>query len=147
MDYRMVEKEETQVIGVYGSIDEGIWDKVKQDGTLSELEQMGGGPITLGLCFGDDDLGRNTYMVAVKSKAEDARKYEKYIIPESSWLVFESKGPVKPALTDTWTYIYGEFLPSGSYRQNRYIPTIEKFFGTDTESEDYLAEIWIPVLK
>ena len=67
MNYRVVEKNEVKVLGVFGSVDNGIWGKVKQDGTLADLQKIAGNELSLGLCFGYDDKGNNTYMVAVET--------------------------------------------------------------------------------
>jgi AraC family transcriptional regulator len=147
MNYRLVEKEEIKVIGIFGSIQDDIWGKVKKDGSLYELEKIGGGDISLGICFGYDENGINTYMVAVEAEKEEADKYATYTIQASSWIVFESKGPIYPTLSDTWKRIYGEFMPSSNYEQNPDIPTIEKYFSNDTMAEGYYVEIWIPIIK
>lgn len=151
MNYRLIKKEAIKTIGVFGSVDDNIWGNVKADGTLNELENIGGNTISLGLCFGYDDNGVNTYMVAVKSPENPAsklkQKYKEYTIPASSWIIFESIGPVFPTLSNTWKRIYGEFIPSNNYKQNPDIPTIEKYFNNDVNAEDYKVEIWIPIMN
>jgi AraC family transcriptional regulator len=147
MDYRVVDKEQVKVVGIFGDINEGIWDQVKKDGTLAKLNSYGENHISLGLCFGYDDNGKNTYMVAVKEpeNIEINFKYDTYTIPASSWLVFESVGPVFPTLQNIWKRIYGEFIPSNNYIQNPRIPTVEKYYGNETEAKNYTVEIWIPI--
>jgi AraC family transcriptional regulator len=149
MNFSVAEKEEIKVVGIYGDVSKGIWDQVKEDGTLEELELYGDNDISLGLCFGYDEEGKNKYMVAVVGfkNVSYEKKYDTYLIPKSSWLVFESIGPVFPTLQDMWKRIYGEFIPSNNYKQNPGIPTVEKYFGNDTNSADYKVEIWIPVLE
>lgn len=148
MNYKLVDKCEQKVIGVYGDVNKGLWDQVKKDGTLMELEGFNSNVISLGLCFGYDEQGNNKYMVAVDAPedCEIKDKYVSYVVPATSWLVFESVGPVYPTLQDTWKRIYGEFLLSSNFKQNPDIPTIEKYFSNDTDSADYKVEVWIPIL-
>ncbi|NLK24925.1 MAG: putative sulfate exporter family transporter [Clostridiales bacterium] len=54
------------VIGIYGDVNKGLWDKVKEDRTLMELENYSQDGISLGLCFGYDEEDNNKYLVAVK---------------------------------------------------------------------------------
>lgn len=148
MKYQVVEKEEMKVVGVLGDVNQGLWEQVKSDGTLEELEAYCMDNISLGLCWGYDEDGKNTYMVAVQplKNIEVNPRYETYVIPAASWLIFKSVGPIFPTLQDTWKRIYGEFLPSNQYKQNPDIPTIEKYYGSDTDKENYTVEIWIPIM-
>lgn len=151
-----------------------FWDQCKADGTVAKLIEIGANSCTLGVCFGYDDEGFNDYMVGVeidrdqvetdrdgveisrdrvetrrdqietdRDQVDDMKTVE---IPESSWLVFESIGPVAPTLGNTWGRIYGEFLPQSVYRQAS-LPTIEKYFGGDVDADDYRVEIWIPIAR
>lgn len=148
MKYRVVQKDSMNVIGVFGSVNDGIWPQVKSDGTLKELEAYGGDSVSLGLCFGFDDDGKNKYMVAVEDKGDNNLKdrYRSFAIPASSWLIFEAIGPLFPTLQNTWKKIYGEFIPSNNYKQNPDLPTVEKYFSNETEAADYIVEIWIPIM-
>ncbi len=112
MKYQVVEKEEMKVVGVFGDVNQGLWGQVKSDGTLEELEAYCMDNISLGLCFGYDEEGKNTYMVAVQpSKDTEVNpKYETYVVPATSWLIFKSVGPIFPTLQDTWKRIYTDII-------------------------------------
>ncbi|NLO09175.1 MAG: AraC family transcriptional regulator [Clostridiales bacterium] len=147
MNYRIVEKNEMNALGVFGSVENDIWGKVKGDGTLAELQKISGNESSLGLCFGYDDKGNNTYMVAVETDQSGYKDYKTYIVPSTSWIVFESRGAVIPTLGETWKRIYSEFMPSSNYKQDPDIPTIEKYFSNNSMANDYLVEIWLPILN
>lgn len=67
-------------------------------------------------------------------------------LPASKYAVFTYKGTVEK-LKDTYTYIYGTWLPNSGYKMTKYfdfelyIP--EKFKGIDNPDTEF--EIWIPI--
>ncbi len=152
MNYRIVERESFRVAGkvVTSSLENNVipqfWDECKKDGTLERLLEVGVDTSTYGMCFGYNEEGINDYMVGTETVKDAAVDLKTVTVPKSAWLVFESVGPINPALGNTWTRIYGEFLPQSIYKQSL-LPTIEKYFSNDVNAEDYLVEIWIPVLQ
>jgi AraC family transcriptional regulator len=152
MNYRVVEKDAFKATGriVTSSLENNItpqfWDKCKKDGTIDKLYEVGINKCTLGICFGYNDEGINDYMVGIETKHDFTENMKTVEIPKSAWLVFESVGPVNPTLGNTWTRIYGEFLPQSIYKQAP-LPTFEKYFTNDINVDNYYMEIWIPVVK
>lgn len=152
MNYRVVERDRFRVAGkiVTSSLENNItpqfWSACKQDGTVDRLIEIGVNPYTLGICFGFNDEGFNDYMVGIETVLDAAEGLKVVEIPKTTWLVFDSIGPINPTLGNTWSRIYGEFLPQSVYRQAM-LPTIEKYFSNDTDAEDYHVEIWIPIVK
>lgn len=152
MNYRVVEREDFRVVGkiVTSSLENNIipefWDQCKKDGTVDKLLEIGVNSSTLGMCFGYNDEGINDYMVGIETNDEGIEGMKNVVVPKSTWLVFESIGPVSPTLENTWGRIYGEFLPQSIYKQAA-LPTMEKYFGSDVDADDYRVEIWIPVVK
>jgi AraC family transcriptional regulator len=152
MNYRVVEKDGFKAAGkiVISSLENNVipqfWDKCKSDGTLDKLFEIGINNNTLGMCFGYDEAGVNNYMVGIETTQNNVEYMETVEVPKSTWLVFESIGQINPTLGNTWARIYGEFLPQSIYNQAA-LPTMEKYFGSDTGAEDYTVEIWIPVTK
>ena len=138
MNYRVVEREDFRVVE--------FWDQCKKDGTVDKLLEIGVNSSTLGMCFGYNDEGINDYMVGIETNDEGIEGMKNVVVPKSTWLVFESIGPVSPTLENTWGRIYGEFLPQSIYKQAA-LPTMEKYFGSDVDADDYRVEIWIPVVK
>ncbi len=151
MSYRIVEKESFKAAGkiVTSSLENNIipqfWDRCKQDGTLDRLFEIGVNSHTLGMCFGFNEEGINDYMVGIETILDHTEGLMTVTVPKSTWLVFESKGPINPTLGNTWSRIYGEFLPQSIYKQAS-LPTMEKYFGDNPDAPDYFMEVWIPVV-
>lgn len=149
MNYRIVERGPFNVIGVsaHSSVEKDIWGRCKKDGTIEKLLEIGINPYTLGLCFGYDDEGNNTYMVGIESAVDSVEGMEVYMYPQTAWLVFESIGPIScGTLGKTWQRIYGEFLPQSAYKQAQ-LPTIEVYRQWNTDLDASNCEIWIPIEK
>lgn len=150
MNYRIVEREPFNVIGksAHSSVEKDIWGRCKQDGTITKLLEIGVNTHTLGLCFGYDEDGNNTYMVGIECSQERVEGMETYVLSKSSWLVFEVVGPISTkSLGETWRRIYGEFLPQSTYKQAAQLPTIEVYKEWNTDTDHCNCEIWIPVEK
>ncbi len=148
MDYKVIEKNSFNVMGVrrttpYGG---GTWAIVKSDGSLQKMQAMAGeGASSLGLCFGFGEDGSNDYMCGFEFSGDNMQGFEKYTYPKTTWLVFEAKGSIKESvLGNTWTRIYGEFLPQSEYKQTE-LPTIEKYIEWDDKADKCKVEIMIPV--
>ena len=152
MKYRVVERDDFKVAGkiITSSRENNIigsfWEKCKKDGTINRLLDIGINSYTLGLCFGYNDQGVNDYMVGIETNRDDAEEIKVIQIPKSTWLVFDSVGPMNPTLGNTWGKIYGESLPQSNYKQAA-LPTVEKYYGNDVNADDYHVEIWIPVME
>lgn len=65
-------------------------------------------------------------------------------IPASEYLVFTHKGLLK-YLSNTFEYIYGEYLPASKYKV--LLSDALEIFGADfkDDSPDSIIEIWVPV--
>lgn len=152
MNYRVVERDDFKIAGkiVTSSLENNIipqfWEQCKTDGTIDKLYEIGINSYTLGVCFGYNDEGINDYMVGIETNHDFIEGMKTVVVPKSTWLVFESVGPVNPTLGNTWGRIYGEFLPQSIYKQAA-LPTMEKYFSNEVNADDYYVEIWIPVVK
>jgi AraC family transcriptional regulator len=87
------------------------------------------------------EYGIGNYETSVKEIPAD---FEKWIIPENTWAVFECKGPLPKSIQDMFGRIYSEWLPKAEFET---FPTLEIEYYTDgdTDSSDYRSEIWIPI--
>ncbi len=65
-------------------------------------------------------------------------------IPSYTWAVFKCVGAMPDAIQNMWKRIYSEWLPQSNYEL---LPgyDIEFYTEGDTNSKDYIGEIWIPV--
>ncbi|MCE5235983.1 MAG: AraC family transcriptional regulator [Clostridiaceae bacterium] len=149
MNYRVLEKEAFDVLGVRRTTPQGggTWAVVKSDGSMEKLSGIGGHPCDLGLCFGFDGEGNNDYMCGIEYGGEDIPGFDRYRCPAVTWLVFPAKGTISGGvLGETWKRIYGEFMPQSEYRQLD-LPTMENYLSWDEASDACHVEIFIPVQK
>jgi AraC family transcriptional regulator len=149
MNYKVIEKKAFDVLGIrritpYGG---GTWGIVKSDGTARKLQEIGGHPCDLGLCFGFDGEGNNDYMCGIDYTGADINGFDRYGYQDTTWLVFTAEGKItEGVLGAVWKRIYGEFMPQSEYRQLD-LPTIEKYVSWDEAADDCRVEIMIPVGK
>lgn len=150
MKYEIIKKDVLNMSGysVYSTKEKNrsneFWSEVKANGTLRRMMKEAATQISYGLCFGYDNNGSNRYMIAVEGKLENCECFE---LPSAEWMVFRSIGPLSSNLSVLWKSIYKEVLPASGYDQNLNIPTIEKYGKGDCEAEDYMIEVWIPIIR
>ncbi|WP_150275591.1 AraC family transcriptional regulator [Paenibacillus tepidiphilus] len=158
MEYRIVERAAFQVIGKSWVVDtcEGenfrkipqLWNEVNSDGTSERLESIGVHPNLMGICS-DMDMQKETmtYWIAAEGSEEtDPQGYEVTLIPAATWAVFTSVGPMPHAIQKIWERIYSEWFPSTGY-EHANAPEFELYLPGDPGAEDYVCEVWIPVVK
>jgi AraC family transcriptional regulator len=148
MDYKKIAKDSFTVVGVRRTTPQagGTWAIVKSDGSVEKMKQIAGEDfISLGLCFGFGDDGSIDYMCGFDYSGKEIPGFDNYRYPKSNWLVFEAKGTISEgALGNTWSRIYGEFLPQSEFQQSE-LPTIEKYLEWDEKTDKCRVEIMIPV--
>lgn len=54
--------------------------------------------------------------------------------------------PDNLAILDIWKRIYSEWFPTSGYEQAQG-PNIEKHYWKDDKREEYICEVWIPIVK
>ncbi|RAU98887.1 helix-turn-helix domain-containing protein [Paenibacillus sp. YN15] len=147
MDYRLVRREEFQVMGKRSTtpFGGGTWAIVKSDGSADALQKISGHFVDLGLCFGFGEDGSNDYMCGVEWAGANLPDFELYRYPAAPWLVFEAAGAISAhVLNMTWQRIHQEFLPQSKYKLSG-LPTIEKYVSWDDAADRCQVEIWLPV--
>lgn len=158
MDYRIVEKEEFDVVGKSISVStvDGqnfkeipeFWNECNKNGFCDKLYPYADELGVLGICMDyEEDKDRMRYMIAVeKSEAELDFEIEERSIPANSWAVFEVTGPMPDAIQKVWKRIYSEWFPSTGY-EHAGGPELEVYLPGDPDAENYRSEIWIPIKK
>lgn len=130
-----------------------FWSDSMQDGTFGKVCQLQRpgqvtGEAILGICTDfQADLQEFTYMIAVE-KAEDVSADGMTVkdIPALTWAVFESVGGMPNAIQQVTQRIFSEFFPSTEY-EHADGPELEVYLPGDTNADDYLCEVWVPVVK
>lgn len=123
-----------------------FWDELLEQG---DDRAIGG---TYGLCF-DSPTGETfRYMIAddyVPSRKLSG-EWETEVIPESTWAVFPSRGPLPQALQEVNTRIFSEWLPQNTDYEISGRCSVEYYtdpadFPKGNGDENYYCEIWMPV--
>ena len=127
-----------------------FWQQCNQDGTSDFLCYFAEGMVTsnamLGVCYGSQPDGSFHYLAGVETtKAPKIPYLQTIAIPASTWLIFESIGPMPNAIQDVWKKVFSEYLPSSEYRHAG-TPDLEVYLPGDTTAEDYRCEVWVPVV-
>jgi len=149
MDYKIVNKDSFKVAlktRRFNSESSGkeipkFWSEYFSDGLHSKVCGM------MGICM-PQELGSIEFEYGIGCE-------EKYVtqIPEGfktieikpcTWAVFKCVGAMPDAIQNLWKRIYSEWLPQSNYELiSGY--DIEFYTEGDTNSKDYISEIWIPV--
>lgn len=160
LNYKLIEKEEFAVVGrkTRVSCRDGenfriipeFCAQCRRDGTFDRLAGFAqkSGMGLLGICAafseGTDDF--DYYAAAVCGGGEIPDGMETLRIPEATWAVFESVGPMPDAIQDVWTRIFSEWFPSSGY-EHAVGPELEVYGPGDMSKPDYRCSVWIPVAR
>lgn len=157
MNYRIERKSEFSFSGITRnfSIENGenfigipkFWSEVMQDGRFEKMMEKVDDDKCIGACMPmNPDVDKNfDYVVGVFTQ-EKLLGYDYHGVPSADWAIFEVRGPIGEELQNTWKRIFSEWFPSTGF-QHAYLPELEVYYGGDTQSPDFLTEIWIPIIK
>ena len=155
MNYRIEKKEAFRVIGfscpMSNELEENFkniplfWDKVVENGSLEQLEQLTKNSEPKGVlgvcsCIGEESNWK--YYIAAASE-QSVEGMEEYEVPAATWAIFSGscgEQPLSKAIQDLGQRVITEWLPSSGYS-----------YGNGPDLEVYLNdsdfEIWIPLIK
>lgn len=157
MNYRVEEKDGFRLVGVKETVSNlngenfiripKIWDEVYESGqcdTILKLSNQKPSGV-MGVCanFCTDNFD---YYIASSSTLEAPNGYEVLDIAKHTWVIFECKGPLPDAMQSVWKRIFTEWFPQSEYEHDDG-PEIEWYSEGDSSSQDYISEIWIPIVK
>lgn len=157
MNYRIEKKEAFRIVGVkehYAmSIEESFanvplfWQKTAQSGIIPTLCSLMNkepyGVLGVSTCMNGQDFD---YYIAVATDQQAPPNTEEYVVPECTWAVFESIGPMPRAIQELQKRIVTEWLPASGYEYAD-APDIEVYFEGDQQAYDYKCEVWLPITK
>ena len=157
MKNKIVEKEELRVIGVrrsYESIEKGMndipkfWSEFNSSSKMETLCNKQDGEIKglLGLCIPHEGDSGYDYFICVNSSQEVEEEFGEYIIPKARWMVFEAKGKLPESVQSATKQIYEEVLAGPDYKHDNK-PNFELYPSGDINNENYITEIWIPIVN
>ena len=157
MKNRIAEKGKLRVIGMkrtYKNVEEGMenipkfWTEFNASKECTEMCSKMDGELKgfLGLCIPHETGAGYDYMICINSSAEAGGELEEYEIPDAKWMIFEAKGKLPESVQSVTKQIYEEVLTGSEYKHDNK-PDFELYLSGDIENEDYITEIWIPVVK
>lgn len=158
MEYKIVDKPAFTVIGKsmevttrdgenFRRIPE-FWDECNADGTSEQLIELAADNQWLGICMNMDmEKEQLSYWIGVEAAAgTDPQGYETAVVPAASWAVFTSAGPLPHTIQNVWERIFQEWFPATGYEHTGG-PEFELYPPGDTRADDYVCEVWVPVVK
>lgn len=125
-----------------------FWSDCQKNGVFSTLVSMDkGSPNGLfGLFLCDSKKqDKMEYSIMTAADGELPDGYCEMVIPEATWAVFDCVGPVPQAIRDGWKYLHEEWLVKYPF-QHAACPELEWYSDGNAYAEDYLSQIWIPVI-
>lgn len=158
MDFKIVCKESIRIVG-YATHEvmtmedcfEKVplfWKKVAISGGFEKLCSLFRGKEPQGILgVSSCDNGEYSgYYIAVATDAPVPDGMEEYIIPKTTYAVFEAVGPAQQAIQELQQRIITEWLPTSGYE---YAPSadIEVYPDGNQQSKDYRSEVWLPIIK
>jgi len=149
MDYRIEKKEAFPVIVMARVIGEdsssaipAFWDEYMSQGMHSKV------PGAMGVC-GEMTAKGKEFKYGIGCPEEWVRElpdgFERWVIPANTWAVFKCVGAMPDAIQSMWKKIYSEWLPQAKYELVQSPYEFEYYTEGDSQSPDYVSEIWIPV--
>jgi AraC family transcriptional regulator len=156
MNYRLEKKDKFSVTGkiINLSTKDGenfraipkFWRDCNSNGTTNKLCKAFNTGIMLGICM-DMDMDKESlnYMIAVVGEGHND-DFESIELPAAEWAIFTSVGPMPNAIQNVWKEIYSDFFQTSDY-VHAPSPDFELYLEGDPMGEDYISEIWIPVIR
>lgn len=135
----------------------GVERRFRHDNAFSEIPKFwceyfakGYGEIVpgaLGVCFDMDDSEEFMYMIGCFCGADDAlpEGFARRTIPAHTWAKFKAIGPTPKAIQRVNRQVYTEWLPNNPEWELASGTNIEVYTEGDTDAEDYVCELWVPV--
>lgn len=125
-----------------------FWNDCQENGTFSMLAAMDEG--TPGGMFGLYNCEKSSpkeieYSIMVISDKEVPKGYHEIQIPDALWAVFDCRGTVPQAIQNGWKYLQEEWLTKYPFGHAQ-CPELEWYSHGNSDDEDYLSQIWIPVI-
>mgnify|MGYP001806622024 FL=1 len=128
-----------------------FWDNAMADGNCDKFWKKARGSKlgVVGVCF---DFNMKTedfsYAIAIEKPADREGLPEGCVdieVPEATWAMFTSRGPLKDNFQNMIRRIYSEWFPASG---REHAGTVEiEYYGTnpDPAASDYWCEYWVPL--
>lgn len=157
MNYRIEKKEAFRIVGARKHFDLNMeenfiqvpqfWGEVSQSGMIGQIGQLSNrepyGVLGVSTCMNGKDF--DYYIASATDKLLPGNMHE-YVVPATTWAIFECIGPMPNAIQELQKRIITEWLPTSGYEYAD-SPDIEVYPEGDTSSPNYKCEVWLPIIK
>jgi AraC family transcriptional regulator len=165
MEYRIVEMPDIQLVGMVKQIERQsanheakswkesmgteweVWHEFLNQGMDQRLSKAYHAPLWQMGFTKTLENGESLLAIGAETNVEDYPDLQTSTIPAGRWAVFSVKGSLSKSehpIDAMWTRITMEWFPASGYvRSNNY--EIQVYPPGNTDSNDYISEIWIPV--
>lgn len=156
MNYRFETLKETRIIGVAQSFENGnemqkgipqYWEETNHQGITDDLIKQNDQILSgvLGVIISKPTKEMD-YMIGVTSQKniKNKQRYEEFKLEKNHYIVIDAKGPVPKAIKDIMPKIYQELLPHLNI-EVKPDSMFEHYLPGNTQSANYITEIWIPI--
>ncbi len=127
----------------------GFWNACQRDGSFSKMIAMDQrNPKGLFGLFESCEEGskEGQYSIMTVSECEIPSDFAAKILPESTWAVFDCRGSVPAAIQQGWRYLEQEWVVKYPFHHES-LPEIEWYSDGNPYADDYLSQIWIPIIE
>lgn len=158
MKYRIVKKDTFRIVG-YATREPMtmedcfekvpfFWQEVAAKNGIPRLCELmegkePGGILGVSACDGGEFSG---YFIAVATDQAAPEGMTEYLVPATTYAVFECLGPLPNTIQQVQQRIISEWLPTSGYEYAA-APDIEVYPEGDQQSEHYYSEVWLPIVK
>lgn len=154
MNYKIIKKEAFPIQGYKRKITTkngenfklipAFWDEVMSNGSFDKLLNKAGNLGVVGVITDFNmNLGEFDYYIGIEGTQSDGEFFST-VIPEGDYAVFQAIGPLPESIQAVWKKIPSEFFEVTDY-EHRGTAELEVYYPGNTQDEDYVSEIWIPV--
>lgn len=154
LSYHIENKECIRIVGIKTPLTEEIeenmrsvpvfWKNALLENRIPEICQLSNGKpegiLGVSVYNNPEDI---YYYIAVPSKEEVPDGMAEYVIPETTWVVFEDTGPFKESVQNIFRRFFTEFLPFSGY-QYAQLPDVEVY---PANREKGPSEVWFAIRK
>lgn len=125
-----------------------FWSTCQKDGTFLKLSKLDRGtpPGMFGVFEEEEDHHSLKYSIMVFSRCDKSDEFQILEIPESTWAIFDCRGPVPQAIQNGWKYLQEEWLVQYPFGHAS-LPELEWYGSGDSNDLEYLSQIWIPIIE
>lgn len=96
----------------------------------------------------DEKTNQIGYSIMVQSHLKLPKDQEliEMQIPASTWVIFDCFGPVPQTIHQAWNYLNEEWLMNYPFKHAPF-PELEWYSDGNAYGENYLSQIWIPIIE